>query len=244
MLHPVPNKLLLPFWKGKKTPAGKLEFDRLEKVIALAFAQDARVGKRKVQELDAAMETVIGTASSPAAAAAAAATACAQCPRPALSSCAAPYDAAHAAMPRAACLVLDTETSHFSGCVLDIGWILADRGGNELASHSQLWHLPAGERIHSGAFRAHKISSAMLRANGVDPKDGELAEFYALAFAAIAAGVILVAHNASFDVGRLNSTALKHKLKLPPLCSAPPAMLCTMNSAAQHCRLRKKGDKA
>ena len=81
------------------------------------------------------------------------------------------------------------------------------------------------------------------RANGVDPKDGELAEFYALAFAAIAAGVILVAHNASFDVGRLNSTALKHKLKLPPLCSAPPAMLCTMNSAAQHCRLRKKGDK-
>ena len=52
----------------------------------------------------------------------------------------------------------------------------------------------------------------------------------------------VVAHNASFDVARLNHTAHCHGLRgLPPLCSAD--MLCTMHGATKHCRLRTRGDK-
>ena len=53
----------------------------------------------------------------------------------------------------------------------------------------------------------------------------------------------IVAHNASFDVSRLNHTAHRHKLRnCPSLCSA--GMLCTMHSATKHCGLRKRGNKA
>ena len=88
-------------------------------------------------------------------------------PDTARSPCQAAYDRAHAALAGAACLVWDTETSGFAGCVLDIGWVLADSSGAELASYSQLWRLPARERIHSQAYREHKISAATLADQGV-----------------------------------------------------------------------------
>ena len=56
-------------------------------------------------------------------------------PDTARSPCQAAYDRAHAALAGAACLVWDTETSGFAGCVLDIGWVLADSSGAELASY-------------------------------------------------------------------------------------------------------------
>ena len=58
--------------------------------------------------------------------------------------------------------------------------------------------------------------------------------------AAEAAGVRIVAHNASFDVARLNHTAICQGL-VPSLRSA--AMLCTMHTATRHCGLRTRGDK-
>jgi DNA polymerase III epsilon subunit-like protein len=138
-------------------------------------------------------------------------------------------------------LVFDTETSHFSGCVLDIGWIIADSNGAELASYSKLWRLPARERIHSQSYAQHRITTDLLRRDGVDPKL-ELAEFFALVARALHLGVRVVAHNASFDVARLNHTALKHQLKLTPLYSAQ--LLCTMHNATKHCNLRKRGGKS
>ena len=64
----------------------------------------------------------------------------------------------------------------------------------------------------------------------------------ALIAAALALNISVVAHNASFDVARLNHTALKHKLKLAPLTSA--SLLCTMHTATKHCDLRKRGGKS
>ena len=107
--------------------------------------------------------------------------------RPPQSACKATYDAAHAALPRARVLVLDTETSGLAGCVLDLGWVLADSNGKELAAYSKLWLLPPGERIHSGAFQAHGISGAELQRDGVAPTP-ELQEFASLVAAALAAG--------------------------------------------------------
>lgn len=58
----------------------------------------------------------------------------------------------------------------------------------------------------------------------------------------LAAGVVVAAHNASFDVARLNHTALRHQVSVPPLRSAH--MLCTMHNATKHCGLRKRGNKS
>ena len=52
----------------------------------------------------------------------------------------------------------------------------------------------------------------------------------------------MVAHNASFDVARLNHTAFRHKVGVEPLRSA--SMLCSMHNSTKHCGLRKRGGKS
>lgn len=79
-----------------------------------------------------------------------------------------------------------------------------------------------------------------LRDEGVHAK-AEVGEFMALVTAAIAQGVRVVAHNASFDVARLNHTAHRHGLAGGVLRSA--TMLCTMHSATRHCQLRARKGK-
>ena len=153
--------------------------------------------------------------------------------------CRAAYDRAHAALCDSYCLVFDTETSGFTGSVLNIGWILANNDGDALVAYERLWCLPSGERIDRRAFAAHGISAAQLKKEGVAAKP-EAAEFLALVAAAEAAGVIVVAYNVSFDVGRINDTAIRQGLT-PSLRSA--TMLCTMHNATRHCGLRCRGGK-
>ena len=233
--HLLCNKLLLSFWKGKKNPA---ELERVTRLQEAALAEIARRSTRAVHALDPSLEKPIseGTSAAPAAVGV---SSC--CDRLAQSPCKPAYDHGHQALQHAVCLVFDTETSGLAGCVLNIGWLLADSNGRELASYDKLWHLPAGERIHSHAFAAHQISAATLSREGVDPKP-ELLEFYALVSAAIRLGVCVVAHNASFDVGRLNHTAHKHRVKVCSLLRSAD-MLCTMHNATKRCGLRKRGGK-
>lgn len=80
-----------------------------------------------------------------------------------------------------------------------------------------------------------------LSREGVDPQ-AELLEFYALVAAALARGVQVVAHNASFDMARLNHTCVRHHVSPFPLRSAH--ILCTMHNATKHCGLRKRGGKS
>lgn len=65
---------------------------------------------------------------------------------------------------------------------------------------------------------------------------------FALISEALARSIPVVAHNASFDVGRLNHTALRHGVSVTPLRYV--SMLSTMHNATKHCRLRKRGGKA
>ena len=90
------------------------------------------------------------------------------------------------------------------------------------------------------AEEKHGITLAQLSREGVPPKP-ELLEFAALVGAALAAGVCVLAHHASFDVRLLNRTAHRHGLHNCELTSA--TMLCTMHSATRHCGLRTRGDK-
>ena len=259
--HLIENQLLISFWKGKKDKVPSLPSPlpppqppststspsiirttlspfqaQLERVTKLQEAALAEKQKRKPQPLGPDMETPDA-----AAAPAAAENLVPPSRRPPHSACEADYDRAHAALSRAAVLVFDTETSGLGGCVLDHGWVLADSDGNELASYSKLWRLPKGERIHSRAYAAHRIAAKTVLRDGVDPGP-ELLEFYALVAAALALGVIVAAHNASFDVARLNHTAHRHQLRVAPLRSAD--LLCTMHNATRRCNLRKKGTKA
>lgn len=140
-VHLICNKLLLSYWRSKKN---KAQLDRVTKLQEAALGEKERRSKRRLQPQKADREGF----GSGAAAAAAGAAADRPSPRgrPEQSPCKATYDRAHSALPAACCLVFDTETSGLDGCVLDIGWILADSKGKELASHSKLWRLPAGER--------------------------------------------------------------------------------------------------
>ena len=75
----------------------------------------------------------------------------------------------------------------------------------------------------------------------MDPRP-ELQELAALVADALALGVVVAAHNACFDVARLNHSAHRHRVKIAPFRTAE--LLCTMHNATKHCGLRKKGNKA
>ena len=231
--HLLTCKALLSFWKGQKN---KAELVRVTQLQEAALKEKEEASRRRVRPLEAGVESAPRAAATPTSGAAASARRPADAP----ASSKATYDRAHRHLGEAGCLVFDTETSGFGGCVLNLGWVLAREDGVELASYDRLWQLPERERIHSRAFKAHRISKAQLMADGVDARP-ELGEFLALVAAALAAGIRVVAHNASFDVRHLNHTANVHKL---PSSLRSASMLCTMHSATKHCGLRKRGDKA
>jgi len=76
-------------------------------------------------------------------------------------------------------------------------------------------------RVHRG------ISQDLLKREGPSAEP-ELAHFFALVGAALAAHVCVVAHNATSEVARLQHTATKYRLPMP-LLSAD--VLCTMHCA-------------
>ena len=232
--HLLTCSALLTYWKGKKKSKPQQEqVARVTKLqeAALREKQDAAT-RRRTRSLQPEPER----RPEPAPATGRTAAATAKRPTDVPSSCRAVYDRAHA-LGAAHCLVLDTETSGFSGCVLNLGWILAAADGAVLIEYNRLWRLPARERIERRALKAHGISEAQLAREGVAAKP-ELAEFLALLAAAEAMGVRVVAHHAAFDVRALNKTAICQGLA-PSLRSA--SMLCTMHSATKHCGLRERG---
>ena len=232
--HLITCSVLVSYWKGKKKSKPQQEqVARVEKLqeAALRERYDAAM-RRRTRPLQREPE--------PAAPPQAAAGSTASRPTGVPADCRTAYDRAHGALGDAQCLVFDTETSGFTGCVLNIGWILARANGDALVSYERLWRLPPGERIDRRALKAHGITQARLAREGVEAKP-ELAEFLALVAAAEAAGVRIVAHHASFDVRMLNHTAICQGLA-PSLRSA--AMLCTMHNATRHCGLRKRGGKS
>ena len=235
--HLLTCKALLSYWGGKKRSTPQQEqVKRVTKLQEQALMET----RRRTQPLQPEPPASTAAASD---GGGRRASGVAGMSRPAASSvpavCRAEYDRAHAALSDAACLVLDTETSGFAGCVLDIGWILADANGKPLVLYERLWQLPCGERIDRRALKAHGITAQRLARDGV-PAKPEVGEFMALVVAALAADVRVVAHNASFDVGRLNQTAIKQGLA-PSLFSA--SMLCTMHNATRYCGLRARGNK-
>ena len=145
-------------------------------------------------------------------------------------------DAADAMLRLAACptfdlppgtsvLAFDTETTGLTGVVIQVGAVGLDAEGRELLSHAWLVRPPPGWRVERGAQRVHGISDEQLAREGLDAHDG-LAAFARLATAANAAGVPLVAHNASFDV-----RALRRTLEAIGAAPVPLDATCTMQKS-------------
>ena len=134
---------------------------RVTKLQEAALGDREEANRRRTKLLQA------GAEHAPTATAAAAAAATAVRPNGVPNQCKEAYDRAHSRLGEACCLVFDTETSGFGGCVLQIGWVLATAEGVELASYQRLWLLPPRERIHSKAFKARGISKARLSREGV-----------------------------------------------------------------------------
>jgi DNA polymerase III epsilon subunit-like protein len=230
-------KALLAYWKTKKNKQELARVTQLQEAALAEKQQHEEVRRqRKAQPLGAAAELRPQSKTKPPKRARDT-----TCERTAGLSAAgrAAYDRAHAQLSAASALVFDTETADVAGSVLNLGWLLAEESGAELTSYNPLWLLPRGERVCAGAFRKHGISEAQVAREGVAAAP-ELGEFFALVAAALAAGVRVVAHNASFDVSRLNHTAHRHGIT-GALTSA--TMLCTMHSATKHCGLRVRGGK-
>jgi len=235
-------KQLLSFWKSKKN---KVQLDRVTELqnAALQELHEAQTAARQrrvhpvqqtaepVQQSHATAAAGIGQPSAPAPAH--------QPVADSTPACREAYGKAWRALAAARSLVFSIATSGAAGCVLSIGWLLVDAHGAELAAYERLWRLPQHEPIRSAALRVHGISKDRLARDGV-AAEPELVEFSALISAALAGNVRIAAHNASFNVARLNHTAAKHKLS-PRLRSAD--MLCTMHYATRHCGLRKRGAK-
>ena len=232
--HLITCSALLSYWKSKGK-GKRLSQAQEAQVVRVTKLQDAALAEKHEAATRRRTQPLRREPERPAAATGPAPAA--RRPTGVPEDCRTAYDRAHRALGNAHCLVFDTETSGFIGCVLNLGWILADANGTALATYTRLWQLPAGERIDRRALKAHGISAARLACEGVAAKP-ELAEFLALLGAAEAAGVRLVAHNASFDVGRLNHTAICQGLE-PSLRSA--SMLCTMHNSTRHCGLRARG---
>jgi len=146
------------------------------------------------------------------------------------------YERAHSLLVKGGSLVFDTETCGLRKSVIEVAWVLADKRGEELCSHSELWHPPPDENIDPGAFAVHGISESKLLREGTCAVPG-LKQFVRLFGAAVKAGVKIVCHNAAFDVARMNHTLRKHDLNDTLLLKDT---FCTMQRTKRRCNLYQR----
>lgn len=85
------------------------------------------------------------------------------------------------------------------------------RDGADGAVSARTWLINPGVEIPERATAVHGITTAMARANGVDPVVA-LGEIAALLAAALANGSPIVAFNAGYDLGILESELARHGL--------------------------------
>ena len=124
-------------------------------------------------------------------------------------------------------VVIDIETS--PQMVLQLGVLLCDASGREVASHEQIWQLPRGQKISYYAWRAHRIDSRMVRQLGV-PAPAELTALSVLCDACKHASIPIIFHNAGSDVACINRTAAAFGLGREVMATAEA--FCTMRRAA------------
>ena len=131
-------------------------------------------------------------------------------------------------------LVFDTETASLTGSVIQLGWVTIDMAGNITNQYCRFWRLKQDEDIDARAFKVHNISDTMLAELGICPVK-EIQSFRNVCKAVADTGGRIVAHNATFDVNRLNYTCAKNGLS--PILEKKD-VFCTMRQSAKFCNLK------
>jgi len=151
----------------------------------------------------------------------------------------------HAAR-QGATLCWDTETSGLVGHVIQIAIVAVPRATadgmlpNGHVSYCRHWALPGAVELDPRAVAVHGITRSHLNAHGCGVQSG-LRAIAAVVLAGREGGAQWVAHNASFDVARLNQTATFHGA---PALLERGEVFCTMLASATHCSLKTRTGRA
>lgn len=135
-------------------------------------------------------------------------------------------------------VAIDTETTGFRGAVIQAAAVELDARGAHVGTLSRLIAPPPGVQWERAAERVHGITRERLAREGVDPV-AFLCEFVAHVRAARAAGTRVVAHNAAFDVARLNATLRWYGV---PDELASEDVFCTMHASRRGKRSFKNAE--
>lgn len=137
-------------------------------------------------------------------------------------------------------IVFDVETSSLNGCVIQLAWIMFDElQQNVVCSYNQYWRLSDGCHIDPRAKSVHGISESVLKEHGLEPRL-EVEKFINMCDIAISRGCKLVAHNASFDVARINYTARINDVISNLMVER---VFCTMRRSSSCCGLTTRTGK-
>jgi len=147
-----------------------------------------------------------------------------------------------------ATLCWDTETSGLVGHVIQIAVVAVPRGAvcgadgtlPDCVCYCRYWSLPPQVALDPRAVAVHGITRAQLAARGC-PVLPELRALADVVHAGRRGGARWVAHNANFDVARLNHTAAFHGE--PPLLTRAE-VLCTMLRSAAPCGAKSRTGRA
>ena len=133
--HLVTCSILLAYWKGKKKSK-----PHTEHVMRVTKLQEVALRERHHAETRRRTRPVQSEPTQPTTPSSAAGSAPTPASRPmgVPEDCRTAYDCGHGALTDAHCLILDTETSGFSGSVLNLGWILATADGSTLVTYDRL----------------------------------------------------------------------------------------------------------
>lgn len=132
-------------------------------------------------------------------------------------------------------LAIDTETTGLRGAVVQIALVYISADGSRESVFTGLAHPPAGFKMEAAAERVHGISSARLKQEAVDDAHEFFHEVFLRIQDARHQGLRVVAHNATFDIARLNDTFKGHGL---PHRIGADEVFCTMRAGRQRCNLR------
>lgn len=138
---------------------------------------------------------------------------------------------------RPSVVAFDTETTGLRGAVIQAALVEVDAHGTERSVFSGIVPPPDGYRLEPAAVAVHRITQRRIDAEG----QPAVPFFRTLVTALKRArddGKRVVAHNASFDVARLNETLVAHGMHDEQV--GTDLVFCTMHGSKRHCGLTNR----
>lgn len=130
-------------------------------------------------------------------------------------------------------LVLDTETSHFKGRIMQLAYSRHNSWSDELLTETNeyLWHDEPYE-VHEDAFAVHGLTYDHCQRNGIDARGSLRDAVYFLNEAET-----IVGHKLQFDLAMIGKECFRYGVKFD-YSMTDPRMVCTMAKSKSFCNLK------